>query len=231
MSDGVMTDLTNWKVPGRPFAVLQGQYTRLEPLVRSHCADLHAAYADAPQVWEFLPYGPFNDAGAFADWAMNTAATGDPMFYTIHDAQGPAGVASYLRITPQAGTIEIGHLNFSPRLQRTRAATEALSQMIDWAMKAGYRRVEWKCNALNLASRRAAQRLGFSFEGVHRQAAVVKGRNRDTAWFSILDAEWPSLRATHGAWLSDANFNADGQQRVALAGQTAPLLAAKDPAL
>ncbi|MHA3976258.1 GNAT family N-acetyltransferase [Halovulum sp. GXIMD14794] len=226
-----MTDLTDWKVPGRPFATLTGRHARLEPLERRHCAALHVAYADAPQVWDYLPYGPFPDAGTYADWAMATAAAGDPVFYAIHDAEGPAGVASYLRITPLAGTIEIGHLCFSPRLQRTRAATEALGLMIGWAVDAGYRRVEWKCNALNLASRRAAQRLGFSFEGVHRQAAVVKGRNRDTAWFSILDGEWPALREAHAAWLADANFGADSRQRVALAGQTAPLLAARDPAL
>lgn len=226
-----MTDLSNWKVPGRAFRAVEGMHVSLSPLERRHCAALHMSWADAPDVWRFLPYGPFRDAGAYAEWAMATGAPGDPFLHAIEDASGPAGVAAYLRITPLSGSIEIGHIVLSPRLQRTRAATEAFSLMIGQAFGFGYRRVEWKCNARNLASRRAAQRLGFSFEGVHRQAAVVKGRNRDTAWFSIIDGEWPALREAHAAWLADANFDAGGRQRVPLSARTAPLLAARDPAL
>ncbi|MSU88266.1 GNAT family N-acetyltransferase [Rhodobacteraceae bacterium 2CG4] len=226
-----MTEITSWKVPGRSFGVLQGASVRLEPLERRHCAALHMSWALSPGIWRFLPYGPFRDAGAYAEWAMAAGAAGDPLFYALDDGAGPAGVASYLRITPLSGIVEIGHIALSPRLQRSRAATEALSLMIGRAFELGYRRVEWKCNAQNHASRRAAQRLGFSFEGVHRQAAIVKGRNRDTAWFSIIDGEWPALRARHAAWLAAGNFDADGRQTRALSALTAPLLAATDPAL
>ena len=129
-----------------------------------------------------------------------TRATGtDPLFYVIRqrDTGHCGGVAAYLRIAPQAGSIEVGHINLSPELNRSRASTEAMFLMMDWAFRAGYRRYEWKCDALNMPSRRAAQRLGFSYEGVFRQAAIVKGRNRDTAWFSVIDTEWPALREAY----------------------------------
>ena len=129
-----------------------------------------------------------------------------------------SGVASYLRIDPGQGTIEVGYITFSPALQRTTAATEAMALMMRHALEdLGYRRYEWKCDALNAPSRAAAQRLGFTFEGIHRQARVVKGRNRDTAWFSVLDSEWPAVRAAFDAWLDPANFDADGRQRAPLA--------------
>jgi RimJ/RimL family protein N-acetyltransferase len=139
-------------------------------------------------------------------------------------------VASYLRIAPEAGSIEVGHINLSPELQRTRAATDAMFLMMDWAFEAGYRRYEWKCNALNLGSRRAAERLGFSFEGVFRQAAVIKGRNRDTAWFAAIDSEWPMLKAAFDRWLDPDNFDSDGSQKIALSDLTEPVLVARDPA-
>jgi RimJ/RimL family protein N-acetyltransferase len=137
---------------------------------------------------------------------------------------GATGVASFLRIDPGHGSIEVGHINFSPLLQRTPAATEAMFLMMEHAFERGYRRYEWKCNALNAASRRAAQRLGLSFEGVFRQAGVVKGCNRDTAWYAAIDREWPALRDAFRRWLDPANFDAQGQQRTSLAELTAPIL-------
>ena len=161
------------------------------------------------------------------------AGQSDPFFYALRDkASGQVGgVMSYLRITPAAGSIELGHINLSPQIQRTRAATEAMMLMIGWAFEAGYRRFEWKCDALNLPSRRAAQRLGLSYEGIFRQATVVKGRNRDTAWFAAIDKEWPALEAAFETWLSPGNFDADGRQRQSLATLTRPILVTRDPAL
>lgn len=155
------------------------------------------------------------------------------MFFAIKDKRADQwrGVASYLRIAPQAGSIEVGHINFAPALQRSPAATDAMYQMMRWAFGAGYRRFEWKCDALNIGSRRAAQRLGLSFEGIFRQAAVVKGRNRDTAWFAAIDSEWPALSAAFETWLAPENFDAGGRQRQSLSGLTAPGLAARDPLL
>jgi RimJ/RimL family protein N-acetyltransferase len=140
-------------------------------------------------------------------------------------------VASYLRITPEMGSIEVGHICLSPEIARGRAWTEAMFLMMDWAFRAGYRRYEWKCDALNIPSRRAAQRLGFSYEGVFRQAAVVKGRNRDTAWFAIVDKEWPALSEAYRAWLSPANFDAKGRQLERLSDLTRLVRAGSDPVL
>ena len=226
-------ELPGWTPPPAPArGVLAGTRVRLEPLdAARHAPALHAAFAADAQgaTWTYLPYGPFADAQAYADWAQGYAGVADPMLFAIVEtiAGQPAGVAAYLRIDPRNGCIEIGHLAFAPSLQRTPAATEAIFLMIDHALALGYRRVEWKCNALNAASRRAAQRLGFSFEGVFRQAAVVKGRNRDTAWYAILDTEWPALRTAHVHWLAAGNFDAHGRQRSALADLTRPLLAAR----
>jgi len=150
----------------------------------------------------------------------------DPMFYAIvrqRDGQ-PVGVASYLRIAPETGSIEVGNINFSPLLQRTPGATEAMVLMMKWAFKAGYRRYEWKCDALNAPSRRAALRLGLSYEGVFRQATTYKGRNRDTAWYAAIDAEWPKLEAAFATWLDPANFDGEAQQRQSLSALTRPLL-------
>jgi RimJ/RimL family protein N-acetyltransferase len=140
-------------------------------------------------------------------------------------------VASYLRITPAAGSIEVGHINFAPALQGTPAATEAMVLMMAWAFGAGYRRYEWKCDGRNLPSRRAAQRLGLSFEGIFRQAAIVKGRNRDTAWFAAVDNEWPRLRDAYRTWLAPENFDVSGRQRVRLSNLTMPLLVSRDPSI
>lgn len=152
------------------------------------------------------------------------------MFYTIVDVatNRAVGVASYLNIDPASGSIEVGHIHYSPLLQGSTADTEAMFLMMCKAFELGYRRYEWKCHALNAASRRAAQRLGLSFEGIFRQAKVVKGRNRDTAWYAAIDAEWPQLKEAFQRWLDPANFDAEGQQRSRLSDLTAPVLKRRD---
>lgn len=171
--------------------------------------------------WTYLPYGPFETFLEYAAWVEQVYAAADPLFFAIltpRVAQPPldvraAGVAAYLRIAPDAGSIEVGHINFSPRLQRTAAATEAMYLMMKHAFERGYRRYEWKCDALNAPSRAAAERLGLQYEGTFRQATVYKGRNRDSAWYAAIDREWPTLRAAFERWLSPENFDANGQQR------------------
>jgi RimJ/RimL family protein N-acetyltransferase len=150
----------------------------------------------------------------------------DPQFFAIVDPASAraVGVASYLRITPASGSIEVGHINYSPLLQRKPAATEAMYLMMANAFDLGYRRYEWKCDALNAPSRSAAQRLGLSYEGIFRQATVVKGRNRDTAWYASIDSEWPALRNAFLRWLDPANFDAAGKQKQSLGSLTAPVL-------
>ena len=158
---------------------------------------------------------------------MKTCLDDDPLFHAVVDrANGRAtGVASYLRIEERAGVIEVGHINYAPPLQRTPASTEAMYLMMRRVFdELGYRRYEWKCDALNAPSRAAARRLGFRFEGIFRQATVYKGRNRDTAWFSVLDSEWPALKAAFERWLSPENFDEDGRQRQSLASLTVPLV-------
>lgn len=222
--------LPEWAPPPHPpREPLAGRFCRIEPLVVArHAAELHAAnQAEADgRMWTYLPYGPFADLADYQAWMAPLCASNDPLCFAIVEAaSGRAlGVASYLRIAPAAGSIEVGHLAFAPTLQRTPAATEAMALMMGHAFTLGYRRYEWKCNALNAPSRAAAQRLGLSFEGVFRQAAVVKGRSRDTAWYAAIDSEWPALEAAFARWLAPANFDAAGGQRVALATLTAPLL-------
>jgi RimJ/RimL family protein N-acetyltransferase len=220
----------DWTPPPRPAgATMQGRFCRLELLEPAHHADaLYAARAlDVEgRNWTYLPYGPFDTPASYRAWLEETCCGSDPQFYAIVDeaTQSAVGVASYLRIDPASGSIEVGHINYSPLLQRTPAATEAMYLMMKQVFELGYRRYEWKCNALNAASRTAAQRLGFSFEGVFRQAAIVKGRNRDTAWYSVIDTEWPALREAFRRWLDPANFNEQGQQSNSLSTLTAPLL-------
>nr|WP_233491787.1 GNAT family protein [Nioella nitratireducens] len=215
-------------------APLTGRYARLVRLdADTHAADLHRANSADDAIWDYLPYGPFSSAAAYHRWARQITSGDDPLFYAVQSVETGhfCGVASYLRITPDMGTIEVGHINFAPELQRSRAATEALFLMMQWAFDAGYRRFEWKCDALNFPSRRAAQRLGFSYEGTFRQAAIVKGRNRDTAWFACIDSEWPALREAYRAWLDPSNFRADGQQVERLSDLTRLVRVAADPAL
>ncbi len=227
-------DLSRWVPPvGPDTAPLIGKHIRLERLdADHHAADLHRAFSGHDDLWDYMPYGPFTSAAAYHRWAKEMAALSDPHFFVMRNlASGQAGgLASFLRITPSAGSIEVGHICISPELQKTVMATEAMYLMMQWAFDAGYRRYEWKCNAANMASRRAAQRLGFSYEGVFRQAAVVKGRNRDTAWFSVIDKEWPALREAFQAWLAPANFDASGKQRERLSDLTCLVRANDDPA-
>jgi RimJ/RimL family protein N-acetyltransferase len=193
-----------------------------------HAEALFAANraADDERDWTYLSYGPFRTLANYRSWMSAYCLGDDPLFFAIVDrADGqPAGVASYLRVAPDSGSIEVGHIHYSPRLRRRPAATEAMYLLMERAFELGYRRYEWKCDALNAASRAAAQRLGLSFEGVFRQATVYKGRNRDTAWYAAIDAEWPKLRAAFVAWLDPGNFDAAGQQRTRLADLTRPIL-------
>jgi RimJ/RimL family protein N-acetyltransferase len=211
--------LDGWQVPPRPTAlVLDGEACRLERLDPDrHANDLYAANGlDVEgRNWTYLPIGPFDTFEAYVDWLRLVAPGSDPYFFAILDrATGRAvGVASYLRIDPAAGSIEVGHINFSPLVQRTTVATEAMFLMMAHAFGLGYRRYEWKCDALNAPSRAAADRLGFIFEGVFRQATIYKGRSRDTAWYSILDREFPALETAFRAWLSAANRDTGGRQR------------------
>lgn len=225
----------NWTPPPRPTGeVLEGSHVRLERMdPDAHAADLFRAYNGHDSLWDYLPYGPFHAASAYHRWAKDTATGPDPLFYVIRQKSTGhcGGVASYLRITPEAGSIEVGHINLSPELNRSAASTEAMYLMMDWAFRAGYRRYEWKCDALNLPSRRAAQRLGFSYEGIFRQATVVKGRNRDTAWYAIIDKEWPALREAFHAWLAPSNFDRQGRQKERLGDLTGLVRASSDPAL
>jgi len=222
--------LNDWHAPLHPpRVVLQGRFCRLEPIdpVR-HAPGLYKANAldSEGRNWTYLPYGPFDSLDSYRAWLERACCGNDPQFYAIIDLtrDEAVGVASYLRIDPGNGAIEVGHINYSPLLQRTPAATEAMYLMMAQAFELGYRRYEWKCNALNMPSRAAAQRLGFSYEGVFRQAVVVKGRNRDTAWYAAIDPEWPALKAAFTQWLSTDNFDAQGRQRSSLSMLTSPIL-------
>lgn len=219
--------LPGWQPPVVPTGEpLEGRFARLVRLdAEAHAPGLLAANALEPEgrMWTYLPYGPFESEAGYQSWLQGMATRKDPFFYTILDAATgrPLGLASYLRIDPANGCIEVGHLHFSPLLQRSPAATEAMFLMMQQAFALGYRRYEWKCDSLNAPSRAAALRLGFTFEGLFRQAVVVKGRNRDTAWFSITDQEWPALRQVFQHWLAPANFDAQGLQRERLSDLTA----------
>ncbi len=233
MRKNLGAEVQGWVAPRRPdAAVIAGTHVQLERLdADAHAADLHRAFAGHDALWDYMPYGPFTSAAAYHRWVRDTAMGDDPVFYAIRDlATGRCGgVASYLRIAPDVGSIEVGHICIAPEMQRGRAVTEAMFRMMEWAFDAGYRRYEWKCNALNLGSRRAAMRLGFSYEGIFRQAAIVKGRNRDTAWFAVIDKEWSALQAAYAAWLAPSNFDADGRQRERLFDLTRLVRVADDP--
>ena len=204
--------------PRPPHTPMKGRFTTIEKLAEHHAADLHAAnLADrANGNWTYLAYGPFPTLDAYKAWMQQTCGSEDPLFHAIidRDTGKAVGVASYLRIDPGAGVIEVGHINYSPLMQRKPTATEAMYLMMVRVFdELGYRRYEWKCDALNAPSCGAAKRLGFTFEGIFRQATMYKGRNRDTAWFSITDQEWPAVKAAFEAWLAPANFDAGGQQK------------------
>jgi len=217
-----------WTPRRRPVAsVLAGSYCRLERLDPDrHATGLFSA--DQRDVraesWTYLPYGPFDDLASYRQWVVQASDAEDPLFYAVINTDSAAGAAedavgvlSYLRIQPGSGSIEVGHVHYSPLLQRRRAATEAQFLMMSHALDdLGYRRYEWKCDALNAPSRAAAGRLGFTYEGTFRQATIVKGRNRDTAWYSILDTDWPAIRGRVAAWLHPANFDEQAAQRTSL---------------
>ena len=206
-----------------------GRYCRVEPLsVERHAAALFEAYrTDSDnRIWTYLPYGPFATWEDYRVWMEGVCLGDDPMFHAIIDSQTgiAAGVASYLRLDPEHGVIEVGHINYSPRLQRSAAATEAMYLMVKRVFELGYRRYEWKCDSLNQGSRRAAQRLGFAYEGIFRQATLYKGRNRDTAWFAVIDQEWAALKTAYEQWLAPANFDDAARQKSRLADYTEPVL-------
>jgi RimJ/RimL family protein N-acetyltransferase len=197
---------------------MAGRFCHVEPLDPSrHAPALYdtIGVSSDQRRWTYLPYGPFPTRAQFAHWLEGVALTDDPLFYAIARDDGRAiGLAAYMRIDPAHGVIEVGHLNFSSILERTAAATEAMYLMMRRAFdELGYRRYEWKCDSLNEPSRRAAARLGFVYEGLFRQASVYKNRSRDTAWYSIVDTEWPSRKASFEAWLAPENFDASGTQR------------------
>lgn len=202
--------------------VLSGTHARIEPVDPArHAADLFdGARADAEGLmWTYLAYGPFSDLEGFRAWLTARAADRDPLFCVIADVEtGRArGMASLMRMAPAMGVIEIGNIWFTPAIQRTRLATEAIYLMMAHVFNdLGYRRFEWKCDSFNAASRRAAQRFGFTYEGIFRQHMVIKGRNRDTAWFAMLDGDWPRIKGNFQRWLSADNFDAEGRQRVSL---------------
>ncbi len=209
--------------PAPPKTAIEGRFCRVEPLhPRHHAADLFAAYAEDTEGrnWTYLPYGPFASLEVLREHLDARPGLDDPVVHAIIDqADGRAvGVASLMRIDQTAGVIEVGGISYSPRLQRRPAATEAMYLLMRRVFdELGYRRYEWKCDTLNAASRAAAQRLGFRYVGLFRQATVYRGRNRDTAWFSIIDSEWPALRSTFERWLAPENFDAAGRQRQSLA--------------
>lgn len=229
--------VANWKVPPRPGdEVFEGRYVRLEPLnADRHAADIHRANSqDADGViWKYLPYGPFSSVSGYHHWVRDNTAAGDPHFFAVIDtATGHAGgVMSLMRIAPEVGSTEVGHINLAPEIQRTPGATEAIYLLMQWAFESGYRRFEWKCDASNRRSRRSAERFGFSYEGVFRQHVISKGRNRDTAWFAAIDKEWPALKEAYQAWLSPSNFDEDGMQVESLADMTQLVRVSSDPVL
>jgi RimJ/RimL family protein N-acetyltransferase len=211
--------LEDWTpCPRPPREIIQGHYCRLEPLnVEQHAEALYAAYCARGdgRDWTYMFAGPFADAASYRDYLIGAAASEDPLHWAVVDEASAraVGTLSLMRIEPVHGCIEVGNVTFSLLMKRTPVSTEAQYLLMKFAFeRLGYRRYEWKCDALNAPSRQAALRLGFSFEGIFRQALVYKGRSRDTAWFSVIDSEWPLLRDGFERWLDPANFAVDGQQ-------------------
>jgi RimJ/RimL family protein N-acetyltransferase len=216
--------LPDWTArPRPPHTPMEGRWARVEKLDPArHAADLwEAVSADREnRNWTYLSVGPFARAEDYRAWLEAAAKSEDPLFHAITDRKtGKAvGIASYLRIDPPHGVIEVGHINFSPLLQRTPVATDSMYLMMRRAFdELGYRRYEWKCDSLNAASRAAAERLGFQYEGLFRQAVIYRGRSRDTAWFAIIDKDWPALKARFERWLDPKNFDRAGRQKKRLA--------------
>jgi RimJ/RimL family protein N-acetyltransferase len=215
--------LPNWESrPPPPRTAMVGRHVRVEPLdLEKHASDLYAAYAEDREnrMWTYLPFGPYPRLEDYLERVRTAYLGNDPLVHAIIDLPSgkPLGQASYMNIDPSAGCIEVGGIAYAPALRRTRAATEAMYLMMRRVFdELGYRRYAWQCNALNAPSRAAALRLGFTLEGIFRQAGVPKGRNRDTAWFSLLDHEWPARKEAFERWLDPANFDGDGRQRFTL---------------
>jgi RimJ/RimL family protein N-acetyltransferase len=212
-------DVPGWTArPFPPRTIMAGRLCRLEPLdADKHAKDLFAAdQLDDGRGWTYMLSGPFTNFDDYRAWCETAATSTDPQHFAIIDlsTNKPIGTASYLRIDPKNGVIEVGHIKYSPKLQRSAVATETMYLMMKRAFdELGYRRYEWKCDNLNEPSKRAAKRLGFQFEGIFRQAITYKGRSRDTAWFSIVDSEWPKLKAAYEKWLAPENFASDGSQK------------------
>ncbi len=212
--------LKNWQPCQQPpRTALHGRFCRVEILdLVAHSEDLFNAFASdkAHRNWTYLPYGPFPGLVSFQQWVQKQLVVDDPLFHAVIDnkTDKAVGIATYLRIEPEVGVIETGHIHCSPLMQRTPLFTEAMYLMMARVFdELGYRRYEWKCDDLNAPSKAAAERLGFQFEGVFRQATMYKGRNRDTAWFSVLDSEWPQIKVGFERWLSADNFDDQGQQK------------------
>ncbi|MDB5058905.1 MAG: secA [Chloroflexi bacterium] len=234
--DESLGNVLDWKVAREPGRVAMiGETVRLVPLdPAAHARELFTGSHGpeiGPELWLYMSVGPFDTQEAFTGWLETCAQSTDPLFFTVIDAQTgrPSGMVSYLRITPGQGVIEIGNIWFSPTLQRTRQATEAIYLLARHVFDdCGYRRLEWKCNALNEPSRRAADRFGFRYEGLFRQHMVIKGRNRDTTWFAMIDSDWPLIKAAFERWLAPENFDGAGRQRQTLAGIRAAIEAAPE---
>ncbi len=213
----------DWRArPWPPRTSIEGRFCRIEAFnPDTHNQDLFEAFIkDENQTnWTYLPYGPFDSFEEFDGWTRQACMKDDPLFHSIIDLETgrAAGMASYLRITPEAGVIEVGHIHFSPLLQRTTLSTEAMYLMMKRVFdELGYRRYEWKCDALNAPSCGAAKRLGFVFEGIFRQATIYRNRNRDTAWFAIIDKDWSAVKSAYKQWLSPDNFDRQGKQKKSL---------------
>ncbi|WP_425044044.1 GNAT family N-acetyltransferase [Primorskyibacter sp. S87] len=212
-------ELPGWKPRQRPDkSPMQGRFCRVEALDPGrHATGLFESFAADPDgaIWTYIPFGPFRSQQDLEVWASDASRDDDVPYFAILDQPSgrPVGIASFMRIKPEHGVLEVGGIVYSPLLQRKPAATEAMFLMMRRAFRdLGYRRYEWKCDALNAASRRAAARLGFSYDGLFEQVVIYKGRNRDTTWFSILDRDWPMLERAYDAWLSPENFDASGEQ-------------------
>ena len=205
------------KIPSKKKLI--GKYCFLEPInIRKHYKDLYKNYSLDKKniIWTYLPYGPFKSHVSFKKWLKSFCLNKDPFFYAIYSKKHNqyCGMASYLRITPEHGSIEVGHINYSPILQNTTEGTETMYLMMKNAFEVlGNRRYEWKCNNLNSASKYAAERLGFKFEGIFRQMFIFKGRNRDTVWYSIIDKEWSNYKKKYLFYLKKSNFTKTNRQR------------------
>jgi RimJ/RimL family protein N-acetyltransferase len=203
----------------RPSTVtLEGRYGHVERLSQHHDAALWNAVKGHDHIWTYMSYGPLADFAAFSKWLAGRVKLDDPYSYAIIDRSGQAvGIATLMEIRPAMRVVEVGNILYSPSLQRTPLGTEAQFLLARYAFETlGYRRYEWKCNALNAPSRRAAFRYGFVFEGILRQHMIVKGKSRDTAYFSLLDSEWPARKAAFERWLAPQNFDAEGRQKTSL---------------